>query len=424
MKKLLVVFAAAIVLVAGFSAVLTARYISTQGPAMPAPEIAVPAGAAERLAGAIRIPTISSEDPDAFDGDAFRTLHAYLEQAFPLVHSRLRREVVGGHSLLYTWSGTDPSADPIVLIGHTDVVPVGDVAGWTVDPFGAEIRNGVLYGRGASDMKGAIAAFVSASARYLADHGAPSGSISLLITGDEEGPGLHGTRRLLPAVIADGETIDHCIVGEPTSEDVIADIVKNGRRGSLNAVIKAVGKQGHAAYPEKSANPMPVLLDALQKLRGMKLDNGSPGFQPSNLEITTIDVGNPAHNVIPPSAKARISIRFNDLHTGAGLGERVKEIAARHGGTARPVVSGEAYLSPPGALSDIVAAAIEAETGITPELSTTGGTSDSRFLKDLCPVIDFGPPNATMHKRDEAVALADLECLARIYRRIALAALG
>ncbi len=242
-------------------------------------------------------------------------------------------ESLGFRSKRYHFDGVDNmyarlggAAPNLCFAGHTDVVPVGDAAGWTVDPFGGEIRDGVLYGRGSSDMKGAIAAFVSACARYIGDHGMPQGSISLLITGDEEGPGLHGTRRLLPAVIADGEVLDHCIVGEPTSEDRIADIVKNGRRGSLNAVLKAVGKQGHAAYPEKSANPMPVLLDALQKLRELKLDNGSPGFQPSNLEITTIDVGNAAHNVIPAQAIAKFNIRFNPNHTGADLMARLQQL--------------------------------------------------------------------------------------------------
>ncbi|MFT3725735.1 MAG: succinyl-diaminopimelate desuccinylase [Hyphomonadaceae bacterium] len=320
------------------------------------------------------------------------------------------------------WARLGGAAPNLCFAGHTDVVPVGDAAGWTVDPFGAEIRDGVLYGRGTSDMKGAIAAFVSASARYLADHGAPSGSISLLITGDEEGPGLHGTRRLLPAVIADGETIDHCIVGEPTSEDVIADIVKNGRRGSLNAVIKAVGKQGHAAYPEKSANPMPVLLDALQKLRNMTLDTGSPGFQPSNLEITTIDVGNAAHNVIPAIATAKFNIRFNPNHTGEALMKRISDlISTTERGVTITVdqrVTGEAFYTRPGKLTDLIVGAVKAETGREPALTTGGGTSDARYIKDVCPVAELGVRNEMAHKVDECIPVDEIETLCRIYYRL------
>ena len=343
-----------------------------------------------------------------------------LADALESIGFRTKRYHFDGVDNLYArLGGASPN---FCFAGHTDVVPVGDAAGWTVDPFGAEIRDGIMYGRGTSDMKGAIAAFVSATARYLADHGAPQGSISLLITGDEEGPGLHGTRRLLPAVIADGEVIDHCIVGEPTSEDVIADIVKNGRRGSLNAVIKAVGKQGHAAYPEKSANPMPVLLDALQKLRDMKLDDGSPGFQPSNLEITTIDVGNAAHNVIPASATAKFNIRFNPNHTGDALMKRISDLVST---TERGVtvtvdqrVTGEAFYTKPGILTDLIVAAVKAETGRDPALTTGGGTSDARYIKDVCPVAELGVRNEMAHKVDECIPVDEIETLCRIYYRL------
>lgn len=320
------------------------------------------------------------------------------------------------------WARLGGASPNFCFAGHTDVVPVGDEAGWTFDPFGAEIRDGVLYGRGASDMKGAIAAFVSAVARYLGDHGPPQGSISLLITGDEEGPGLHGTRRLLPAVIADGEKIDHCIVGEPTSEDVIADIVKNGRRGSLNAVIKAVGRQGHVAYPEKSANPVPVLLDALQKLRAMKLDDGSPGFQPSNLEITTIDVGNPAHNVLPAQATAKFNIRFNPNHKGDNLMARISQLlTTTEKGVAVTVeqrVSGEAFYTQPGKLTELIVSAVKAETGREPKLTTGGGTSDARYIKDVCPVAELGVRNEMAHKVDECIPVDEIETLCRIYYRL------
>lgn len=343
-----------------------------------------------------------------------------LAEALESLGFRTKRYHFDGVDNLYArLGGASPN---ICFAGHTDVVPIGDAAGWTVDPFGAEIRDGIMYGRGTSDMKGAIAAFVSAAARYLDDHGAPQGSISLLITGDEEGPGINGTRRLLPAVIADGEVIEHCIVGEPTSEDVIADIVKNGRRGSLNAVVKAVGKQGHAAYPEKSANPMPALLDALQKLRAMKLDDGSPGFQPSNLEITTIDVGNPAHNVIPAQATAKFNIRFNPNHTGDALMKRINDlISTTDRGVTVTVdqrVTGEAFYTQPGKLTDLIVAAVSAETGRQPQLTTGGGTSDARYIKDICPVAELGVRNEMAHKVDECIPVDEIETLCRIYYRL------
>ena len=302
--------------------------------------------------------------------------------------------------------------------GHLDVVPPGE--GWSSPPFAPERRAGLLYGRGAVDMKGSVAAMVAALAEVPAD----AGTISLIITGDEEGEAVHGTRALIQLIRERGEIPDMCLVGEPTSVARLGDTVKPGRRGSVNIFLEVAGREGHVAYPHLADNPLPRLVALLAELDSLALDQGTEWFQPSNLEITDIAVGNPAHNVIPPVARARISIRFNDLHTGAQLGEMVAAIAARHGGTARAVVSGESYLTPPGPLSAIVVAAVEAETGLVPELSTSGGTSDARFLKDLCPVIDFGPTNATMHKRDEAVALDDLETLARIYRRVALAALG
>jgi len=301
--------------------------------------------------------------------------------------------------------------------GHLDVVPAGE--GWSSAPFAPERRGGVLYGRGAADMKGSIAAMVAAVAEISAD----AGTISFIVTGDEEGPAVFGTRALIERIRERGEIPDFCLVGEPTSVARLGDTVKPGRRGSVNVWLEVEGREGHVAYPHLADNPIPRLVALLAELDSLVLDEGTEWFQASNLEITEVEVGNRAHNVIPAAARARISIRFNDLHSGAALGERISAIAARHGATARPVVSGESYLTPPGELSGIVTAAIESETGITPELSTSGGTSDARFLKDLCPVIDFGPPNATMHKRDEAVAVDDLEALVRIYRRIAITAL-
>ena len=302
--------------------------------------------------------------------------------------------------------------------GHLDVVPPGD--GWTGNAFMPQRRGDLLFGRGAVDMKGAIAAMVAAVRAIPGD----AGTISFIITGDEEGPAVHGTRALIDHMRRTGEIPDLCLVGEPTSVNRLGDMMKVGRRGSINIFLAVDGVQGHVAYPHLADNPVPRLVAMLGELDALVLDEGTEWFQPSNLEITEIEVGNPAHNVIPARATARISIRFNDRHTGAELGDRVRAIAAKHGGSADPVVSGEPFLTPPGALSDAIARAVEAETGLVPEASTTGGTSDARFLKDLCPVIEFGLVNATMHKRDEAVALADLATLAKIYARIARNALG
>ena len=305
--------------------------------------------------------------------------------------------------------------------GHVDVVPAGE--GWTSGPFAPERRQApggeLLYGRGAVDMKGAVAAMAAAVAEVPQD----AGTLSFIVTGDEEGEALFGTRALIDLIRQRGDIPDLCLVGEPTSVNRLGDTMKIGRRGSVNIWLEADGREGHVAYPHLADNPIPRLVAMLAELDALVLDEGTEWFQPSNLEITELQVGNPAHNVIPARAVARISIRFNDLHSGAELGRRVTEIAQRHGGTARPIISGEPFLTPPGIFSQMIADAVKAETGIGPEASTGGGTSDARFLKDLCPVIEFGLVNATMHKRDEAVAVGDLHALARIYRRIALAAL-
>ena len=311
-----------------------------------------------------------------------------------------------------------PGTRHFAFAGHVDVVPPGE--GWTSAPFAPELRGSLLYGRGAVDMKGAIAAMLAAVAEVPAD----AGTISFIITGDEEGPARFGTVAVIEHMRAVGAIPDLCLVGEPTSVARLGDMMKIGRRGSVNVWLEVAGKEGHVAYPHLADNPITRLIALLTELKAYKLDKGTDWFQPSNLEITDVTVGNPATNVIPPRASARLSIRFNDRHSGAKLSKLVCDLAEKHGGTARPVVSGEAFLTPPGAFSALVAAAVEAETGIAPEASTTGGTSDARFLKDLCPVIEFGLCNATMHKRDEAVAVADLEALVRIYARIAKAALA
>ena len=311
-----------------------------------------------------------------------------------------------------------PGSRHFAFAGHVDVVPPGE--GWTSAPFAPELRGNLLYGRGAVDMKGAIAAMIAAVAQVPQD----AGTISFVITGDEEGPARFGTVALIEHMRAIGAIPDLCLVGEPTSVNRLGDMMKIGRRGSTNIWLEVAGKEGHVAYPHLADNPIPRLVALLAELDALVLDAGTDWFQPSNLEVTELTVGNPATNVIPPRASARVSIRFNDLHSGTDLGERVRAIAERHGGSARQVVYGEPFLTAPGAFSELVSRAVEAETGLKPESSTTGGTSDARFLKDLCPVIEFGLCNATMHKRDEAVAVADLEALVRIYVRVAKAALA
>jgi succinyl-diaminopimelate desuccinylase len=304
--------------------------------------------------------------------------------------------------------------------GHLDVVPPGD--GWSVGPFAGEERGGLVYGRGAVDMKGAIAAFVAALAAVPAD----AGTISLIVTGDEEGPAIFGTRALIERMNERQLRPDFCLVGEPTSVDRLGDTIKIGRRGSVNIWITVPGRQGHVAYPHLADNPIPRLVAILAEIDAVVLDQGTEWFQPSNIEVTDIAVGNPAHNVIPGRATARLSIRFNDLHRGADLARRIEAIAKAHDPEARveALVSGEAFLTEPGPLSELVSAAIEARTGARPTLSTSGGTSDARFLSQVCPVVEFGLPNATMHKLDEAVAVDDLRTLAAIYADIVHRALG
>ena len=297
--------------------------------------------------------------------------------------------------------------------GHLDVVPPGD--GWASDPFGAVIENGRLYGRGANDMKSAIAAFVAA---IPAQQG--QGTLSLLITGDEEGYATYGTPRIIDWLNDKGIRPDMILIGEPTSVDLLGDTVKIGRRGSVNMWVDVPGTQGHVAYPHRADNPVPKLARVIDALAALHLDDGTDAFQASNLEFTAISTPTNASNVIPASATVQLNIRFNNLHKGAELVRLVEETAAAAapGSTVRARISGEAFLTPPGALYDILVSAIREETGMEPELSTSGGTSDGRFLIQLCPVVDFGLPNATMHKVGESAAVADIEVLSRIYRRV------
>jgi len=297
--------------------------------------------------------------------------------------------------------------------GHLDVVPPGK--GWATDPFGPEIRGGLLYGRGAVDMKGAIAAFTAAVSRTETP-----GTVSLIITGDEEGPATYGTQKLIERMRARDLIPDLCLVGEPSSANRLGDTIKIGRRGSTVIWIDVPGKQGHVAYPHLADNPIPRLVRALAEIDAIVLDQGTDWFQPSNIEPIDLTVGNPASNVIPGLASARLSIRFNDLHRGQDLVARIEEIVRRHAplATVKGTVYGEAFLTEPGALSTLVQDAAETRLGLRPQLSTTGGTSDARFLSKLCPVVEFGLVNATMHKLDEAVAVADLEALTGVYEEV------
>lgn len=298
--------------------------------------------------------------------------------------------------------------------GHLDVVPAGD--NWSVDPFAAKVEDGVLIGRGANDMKSAIAAFVAA----VAEVGQKSGTLSFLITGDEEGYSVYGTPRIIDWLNERQIRPDMILIGEPTSVERLGDTVKIGRRGSVNMWIEVPGVQGHVAYPHRGKNPVAPLARVIAALDSVQLDDGSDDFQPSNLEFTSIDTPTHASNVIPGSATAQLNIRFNDLHKGGDLVRLVEEIVEREapGAKVRSRISGEAFLTPPGPLYDLIVEAIRAETGEAPELSTSGGTSDGRFLIKLCPVVDFGLPNATMHKVGECAAVEDIRALSRIYRRI------
>ncbi|HEV2867587.1 MAG TPA: succinyl-diaminopimelate desuccinylase [Allosphingosinicella sp.] len=304
--------------------------------------------------------------------------------------------------------------------GHLDVVPPGD--GWSSDPFVPEIRGGLLYGRGAVDMKGGIAAFVAACAE-AAQHG---GTLSLIITGDEEGFATYGTPKLIEWMEARAVRPDMILIGEPTSEARLGDIVKIGRRGSANMWVTVPGTQGHVAYPHRADNPVPKLARVIAALEALHLDDGNESFQPSNLEFTSATTSSHATNVIPGSATAQLNIRFNNLQRGEDLVALVRRTAeaAAPGAMVEARISGEAFLTPPGPIYALVSAAIEAETGVTPSLSTHGGTSDGRFLIKLCPVVDFGLPNATMHKLDEAAAIEDIRALSRIYARVIRSALG
>jgi succinyl-diaminopimelate desuccinylase len=329
----------------------------------------------------------------------------------------------GGIANLYARWGKQGANRSFGFNGHTDVVPVGDAAAWKHDPFGAEIVDGVMYGRGACDMKSGVAAFVAAAVDFVRE-APPDGAVILAITGDEEGEGKDGTIAILDWMAFNGERMTDCLVGEPTCPTEMGEMMKIGRRGSMTAEITAVGVQGHSAYPHRARNPLTAMVKLLARLDAEPLDRGTPHFDPSTLAITTIDTGNTATNVIPARATAAVNIRFNDIHSGDTLSAWLRgeaEAVAEATGveiSLKISVSGEAFLTPPGALSALVAKAVEAETGRKPVASTSGGTSDARFVKDHCPVVEFGLVGKTMHQVDERVEVAHIQALKAIYGRI------
>ena len=343
-----------------------------------------------------------------------------LQQALQAIGFTCRRMRFGAIENLYARRGT--TGPNLCFAGHTDVVPQGDAAAWTHDPFSADIDGGVLYGRGAVDMKGAIAAFVAAASAI--DPAQQCGSLSLLITGDEEGEAVDGTGPVVEALRAEGERVDHCVVGEPSSLASLGDQLKIGRRGSLNALITVDGVQGHVAYPHQAANPIPVLIRLLARLQDHVLDEGHPRFPPSNLEVTTVDVGNPTTNVIPAQAAARLNIRFNPHHDGDSLLAWLKAECATAGEgfrgkvTLQSKLTGNAFITEPGDFVDVCSAAVADVTGAAPILSTTGGISDARFIRALCPVVELGLVGATMHMVDECVPTDALHRLANVYSRL------
>ncbi len=330
-------------------------------------------------------------------------------------------EAPGTPAVLNLYARFGDARPNLAFAGHTDVVPPGDKALWRFDPFSAEIADGELWGRGACDMKGGVAAAAAAALRFIV-RGAFGGSISFLITGDEEGPAINGTVKLVDWALAKGETFDHCILGESTSAEAVGDTIKHGRRGSLNGRLTIRGRQGHAAYPQIADNPIRALAPILTALLSPPLDQGNANFEPTNLEVVSVDVGNPAFNVIPGEVRLTFNVRFNDLWTPETLAAEIERRVAVADEAMRATLTFEptnavAFLTKPGPFTDLVAAAVEDVTGRKPSLSTGGGTSDARFIKNACPVVELGLVNATIHGVDERVAVDDLEALSRIYER-------
>ena len=368
--------------------------------------------------GLIRCESVTPQDGGALDV----IVQALKPARFTVWRLNFKEEGTPPVDNLYARVGEGPPN--LCFAGHVDVVPPGDTSLWSHPPFAAEIAGGRLYGRGAADMKGAIACFIAAALDYVRSRGRElDGSISLLITGDEEGPAINGTRKVLAWMEQQGERLDHCIVGEPTNGARIGDAIKIGRRGSLNGRIKVTGTQGHVAYPHLANNPVKGLVQILARYYNSPLDYGSAHFSPSNLEVTSIDVGNPTTNIIPAFAEARFNVRFNDRHEAEALKAKLNEQALGAVSGAELSVSlefeppAESFLTEPGPLDALLSEAVSEVAGITPSLATDGGTSDARFIKLYCPVIEFGLTTAMIHKADENVPVADLEQLTAVYRR-------
>lgn len=370
-------------------------------------------------------------DPVALTAELIRCASVTPEEAGAITLLAERLEAAGfrthrvdrnGIANLYARWGTE---GPVLgFNGHTDVVPPGEHTAWRHAPFGAVIEQGRIYGRGAADMKSGVAAYVTAAIDFVAMTPPAKGSLVITLTGDEEGDGVDGTAAILDWMARTGERMDHCIVGEPTCPSQMGEMMKIGRRGSINAYLTVYGVQGHAAYPERARNPLPALVRLLDRLANHELDSGTTHFGPSTLALTTIDTGNPASNVIPAEARATLNIRFNDSHTPESLQAWIEgeadAIAAEFkvGVAARFQVSGVSFVTKPGAFTQLVANAVAAATGVTPTLSTSGGTSDARFIKDHCPVVEFGLVGSTMHQVDEHVEVADIESLKTVYSEV------
>lgn len=370
--------------------------------------------AAQLTADLIRCPSVTPEE-----GGALVLLEKLLSDA-GFDCTRVDR---GDVSNLFARWGRKGDSKTFGFNGHTDVVPVGDEAAWTVDPFGAEIKDGIMYGRGATDMKSGVAAFAAAAIDFVTNT-PPEGAIIFTITGDEEGDAIDGTTALLDYMSTEQERMSVCLVGEPTCPNEMGEMMKIGRRGSMTAYFTFIGKQGHSAYPHRANNPLPVMARLMDQFSSEPLDNGTDHFDASTLAVVTMDTGNPATNVIPAECKATLNIRFNDSHSGASLTEwmqaKVDTISAKTGVgiDMKVTISGESFITPPGELSELVATSVEAETGRRPELSTSGGTSDARFVQHHCPVVEFGLVGKTMHQVDEQVPVAQIHQLKDIYSRI------
>ena len=376
--------------------------------------MSLPTNPAENLASLIRCPSVTPAE-----GGALTALEAMLEpMGFSIQRPVFTDEDTPDIENLYARKSGNGAH--LMFAGHTDVVPPGNEGDWKHPPFSAAIEDGIMYGRGAVDMKGGIACFVAAVARHIEKQGSLKGSVSFLITGDEEGPAINGTEKLLQWAKDRGETWDASLVGEPTNPDTLGDMIKIGRRGSISGTITVHGVQGHAAYPQQADNPIHRLLRALHSLTATPLDAGTQWFEPSTLQVTSVDVGNAATNVIPATARARLNIRFNDLHTSASLGERIRaaleEAGARH--DLDLSCSGESFLTQPGPFAQALLAAIRRVTGVEAALDTGGGTSDARFIARYCPVAELGAVGATMHKADESTPVEELRRLARLYAEV------